>query len=44
MDCGIKLTPDYNRGDVCAKCFDEFNGMTLEEIIGEIPSQETDNK
>lgn len=34
MDCGIKLSKDYDRGDVCKKCFNDFNGMTLEELIG----------
>lgn len=34
MDCGIKLPSEYDRGDVCQKCFDEFNGMTLEELLG----------
>ena len=32
MDCGVKLTPEYNRGDVCSKCFDEFCGLTIEEM------------
>lgn len=32
MDCGIKLDKTYNRGDVCKKCFDDFNGMILEEL------------
>lgn len=36
MDCGVKLPSDYNRGDVCKKCYDEFDGLTLEEIIGEL--------
>lgn len=33
MDCGVKLDKTYNRGDVCKKCFDDFNGMTLEELM-----------
>lgn len=34
MDCGAKLDePTYNRGDVCKKCFDDFDGMTLEEMM-----------
>lgn len=33
MDCGVKLPPSYNRGDVCKKCFDEFNGLTIDEIV-----------
>lgn len=33
MDCDIKLNKSYNRGDVCQKCFDEFNGATLEELL-----------
>lgn len=32
MDCGVKLDQSYDRGDVCKKCFDDFNGMTLEEL------------
>lgn len=35
MDCGIRLKGSYDHGDVCEKCFDEFNGLTIEEIIGE---------
>ena len=34
MDCGVKLPNTYNRGDVCQKCFDEFDGLTIEEIMG----------
>ena len=34
MDCGNKLGKTYNRGDVCKKCFDDFNGATLDEIFG----------
>ena len=30
MDCG---EPWENRGEVCTKCFDNFNGATIEEII-----------
>ncbi len=33
MDCGIKLDKSYNRGDVCQKCFEEFNGATIKELI-----------
>lgn len=33
MDCGVKLDKTYNRGDVCKKCFDEFDGMTLDELM-----------
>jgi len=33
MDCGIKLDKSYDRGDVCQKCFGEFNGATIEELI-----------
>lgn len=33
MDCGVKLPSNYNRGDVCQKCFDDFNGMTIEELM-----------
>ena len=32
MDCGIKLSCDFSRGDVCTKCFDNFNGVTLKEL------------
>ena len=35
MDCGIKLDKSYNRGDVCQKCFNDFDGLTIEELIGE---------
>jgi len=34
MDCGVKLKSEKSdRGDVCPKCFDDFNGLTIEEII-----------
>lgn len=35
MDCGAKLEPHplTARGDVCQKCFDDFNGMTIEELM-----------
>ncbi len=33
LDCGTKLDKHYNRGDVCWKCFDEFEGLTTEELI-----------
>lgn len=33
MDCGVKLDKSYNRGDVCEKCFGDFNGATLDEIM-----------
>lgn len=33
IDCGIKLDKSYSRGDVCCKCFNEFNGIALEELI-----------
>jgi len=33
MDCGVKLDKTYDRGDVCKKCFDDFDGMTLEELM-----------
>lgn len=33
MDCGVKLDKQSNRGDVCQKCFDEFDGLTIEELM-----------
>jgi hypothetical protein len=38
MDCGAKLEshPLSARGDVCQKCFDDFNGMTAEELTAAI--------
>ncbi len=33
IDCGCSLTKEYNRGDVCKKCFAECCGMTIEELI-----------
>ena len=34
VDCGVKLDGTYARGDVCKKCFDDFNGVTLEGLLG----------
>jgi hypothetical protein len=33
MDCDVKLSKSFNRGDVCEKCFDDFNGVTLEQLF-----------
>lgn len=33
LDCGVKLTPDYGKGDVCSKCFGDFNGVFIHEIL-----------
>ena len=33
LDCGIKLRNSNNYGDVCQKCFDDFDGVTIEEIM-----------
>ena len=33
VECGVELDESYNEGDVCQKCFDEFDGLTLEEIF-----------
>lgn len=33
MDCGVKLGERGSRGEVCPKCFDEFDGMTIEELM-----------
>ena len=30
MDCGVKLSREYARGDVCQRCFDHFNGLIFE--------------
>ena len=32
IDCGVKLPKNFNRGDVCSKCFDDFDGLTMEEL------------
>jgi len=32
MDCGAKLHKPSNRGDVCVECYDDFDGMTLDEL------------
>lgn len=32
MDCGCKLPKSFVRGDVCRKCFDDFDGLTIDEI------------
>jgi hypothetical protein len=40
MDCGVKLkSPKYNRGDVCTKCFDAFDGMPVDQLVNEIQSE-----
>lgn len=36
IDCGWPLTKEYNRGDICKKCFDKFDGMTIKELTDEI--------
>lgn len=33
QDCNAKLPKGFNRGDVCKKCFDDFNGATIKEIM-----------
>jgi hypothetical protein len=33
IDCGVKLDRSFDRGDVCEKCFDSFNGCTLDELV-----------
>lgn len=33
MDCGVQLDKSYDRGDVCQTCFDNFNGMTIDELL-----------
>jgi hypothetical protein len=33
LDCGGKVT---RRGDVCKKCFDAFNGLSVEELTGHL--------
>jgi protein-arginine kinase activator protein McsA len=33
MDCGSKLTSTYKRGDVCDECYDDFDGLTVEEML-----------
>lgn len=35
IDCGVKLPRHYDRGDVCKACWDAFNGLTIEELMGE---------
>ena len=42
MDCGIKLSSEYDRGDVCSHCFDDFNGITIEELAGIIQATKND--
>lgn len=32
LDCGAKLEKYNERGDVCEKCYDNFNGITVEEL------------
>ena len=41
-DCGEEWdrTPLCEDGDVCQKCFDEFNGMTIEDML--TPSEPKD--
>ena len=33
LDCGKQLSKKYYRGDVCKKCFDNFNGLTITEML-----------
>lgn len=33
MDCGYRLNNSYDRGDVCKTCFDNFNGLEIDQII-----------
>lgn len=35
MDCGANLSchPLTARGDVCCKCFDEFDGLSIDELL-----------
>lgn len=35
LDCGAKLEKVYSRNDVCRKCFDDFNGATIEDLLAE---------
>lgn len=33
VDCGAKIENKHSRGEVCSICFDNFNGLTIEELI-----------